>query len=132
MLQPNINGPIHLAGDEDQGFSSTIDLRANAVGQAILVYHGRYAHPHAEKEVRCEIYQAGGELDVHTICVRCGEAQWVKGAQKKIEYDKEKNLLFIERFGCLGELEKDGAKREFGMNRCNTWVAYDGRVIRDA
>lgn len=125
------NPAIHLAGDEDSGFATTINLQSGAVGQMVLVYTGKYAHPHAEREVRCEIYEAAGVLSVHSCCVRCGDVHMIDGAKKRIEYDRAKNLLFIERFGCNGELEK-GARRAFGINRCNAWFAYDGRVVKDA
>ena len=78
MLAPNINKPVHIAGDEERGFSTDYDLRAGAVAQSLLVYRGRYAHPYPEKELRCEVYinPETGKPYVSTYCVRCAHHVW--------------------------------------------------------
>jgi len=121
---------VHLAGDMRSGLSVTHDFTKTALGTVELTYTGRFAHPLPKKLVRCEIYEQGGRLAVHTICPRCARAQWIDGGAKRIEFDASRNLLFIEPFTCTWELEDH--RQGFGVGLCRTRVAYDGREVKDA
>lgn len=123
MLAPNLNTPIHLAGDEDRGFSTTFDLRTGAVAQARMIYTGKYAVHLPELEVRCEIYEVPGKRSVHLFCVRCSQCLMVHtGGKISIEYERDPGYEFVRLY----------ITPSFECPGCKTSFAYDGRVIKDA
>lgn len=141
-LDHNLNSPIHLGGDADGcELVATHDLRAGAKGQAILVYRGRWRGDYAEREVRCEIYEVDGELQVHTCCIRCGQALTIKQSRKQIDIEWGEPDIFgrrqviglhVEPFECTWELPGEGRRIDFGLNLCRARQAYDGKIVKDA
>lgn len=125
---------VHIAGDEDHGVNVTHDITKTAKAKVQLIYRGRHRGRYLYKPIECEVYEAGGELSVHTICPRCAMGQMIYASAKSIEYDAERGL-FIEAFECPGDFaETAGAdgRHNFGMGLCKARLVYDGFEVKDA
>lgn len=124
---------VHIAGDKDHGISVTHDLKKTAIMNFDLQYTGRYSMPFPEKRIIGEVYSQGGELMIHTICPRCENALRITSDRKQISIDKTKGMIWVEPFQCTWELgERENERMDFGMSLCNTRLAYDGKVAKDA
>ena len=126
---------VHIAGDEKHGMEITHDLTKTALMTFNLKYRGRYSvwAEGEEKTIEGEVYSQGGQLMVHTICPRCQKSLRITSDRKNISIDVAKGLIWVEPFQCTWELgERENERMEFGLSLCNTRLAYDGKVAKDA
>lgn len=104
-----------VVGGEETGVSVGYDFRRTAHAVVTLRYR--------DVEIECEVYRAGDLFSVHTVCPKCGNAQWIDGRNKKINYDEARGL-FVETFTCSWELDERAL--------CGLRLAYEGRIAREA
>jgi len=149
MNAPNPNAEkelFHIAGDMDTGVSATLNLDTAkrelvgsykfANGVLVQLVHDLYEYP-------------GSPLKVITICPRCmaratpdtierlsKQTLTIQGDNKRIEYDRQRGTVSVEKFRCTWEL--DGTKdigRIAGTgssNVCGATYVIDNNVLRDA
>jgi hypothetical protein len=116
-----------------KGVTVEHDLKGLAIGQAHLIYRGKYVPPPPGMdhfEIEAEIYRADGVLSVHTVCPKCRHTLWINGKNKAVEYNPKTGTLHVEPFQCTWEMGED--RREFGFGLCNLVLAYDGKIAKDA
>lgn len=125
---------VHIAGDAPDpmgtglvGQEATTDLRKNAMATVLIRWR--------DKVIEAELYETDGQLMLHLVCPKCSTPDaphglHVKQSAKRIEYDRERNLLYVEPFGCTWETGAD--RKAFGLNLCNWRVAIDGNIAKDA
>jgi uncharacterized protein YbaR (Trm112 family) len=114
---------FQIAGDEQHGISSTMDLTRTALGHPMIEYG-------SDRVIEADVYAMKGHLMVHLICPRCRHALTIRADQKHMEYSIRSNELSVEAFRCTWEM--DDWRREFGMSMCGWTVAVDKNVARDA
>lgn len=119
----------------NKGVIAEHDMRGAAIGQLWLTYKSKVLSPPPGMDhhaIECEVYEVDGILSVHTACPKCRHASWIDGRNKKVEYNKQTNSLYVERFECPWEMGGDDDHHDFGFGLCKLTLAYEGKIARDA
>lgn len=111
------------------GHGSELDLTKNAIGHPLIRWR--------DLVMEADVYHPmEGVLEVHIHCPKCSTPDdphvlRITSERKSIEYDKKRNLLYVEPFECCWELPAE-RRQEFGLGLCKWRVAIDGDRAVDA
>lgn len=137
---------VHLAGDEDAGFDSTIRLDGGK-SEVYAHYKGRYTPPEFPDGLRLtlDVYAIPGEpVQVHLICPKCRHQLRVSSDRKAIDWQPDRGpdggKLSIEPFQCTWEMPEAGAHTPGilagGLSLCQWKGALEHKsgknLVRDA
>lgn len=140
MLPVNEEGRevVQLAGDMDQGLTSSVLLNRGAV-QIVTHYKGRFnlASGYDYLEGRGELYVAGDELMLHVICPSCGHQVALSNKRSQMEYDAIKREISVTPWTCTWEKGRGtdntaDDRMDFGLGLCNARLVIDKNLMRDA
>lgn len=136
---------VHICGDVPdptaqnsgiRGSETHYDLAAGGrIGQVPVRYRSKSG---AELLLTIDVYHHPGEpLEVLLLCPQCSTpAQQhqlrITSQMKHIDYDREKNVLSVEKFGCTWELDTAKPVGLIGnANLCGWSAVIDRNVARD-
>lgn len=122
-FDPKAEEVYQIKGDPKHGMSSTMNLTKTALGRPFVRYKDRISE--------ADVYEMQGQLMVHMFCPRCGNTLRITSDRKRIDYDREANLLSVEPFECTWELDTDSRRMEFGLGLCRWRVAIDRNIAKD-
>lgn len=138
---------VHIAGDEDNGMTSTISL-SGGKSEVFALYRGRAVPPEFPDGLRLtiDVYAIPNEpTQVHLICPKCRHQLRITSDRKQVNFElrpssPDGGLLEVSPFQCTWEMPDAGQHaigiRSGGLSLCQ-WKGviehvHGKNIVRDA